>query len=125
MPQNSDLNFYNRLELEQPVLLPEEVAALEQMQYRGWKSKVLDATWAANEGPKGLEAALERLTTEASAAIDAGFQFLIISDRAAGLHLLKGQNPNNPNSGHLSASFLVQSGLRTHPSQFLEASCTS
>lgn len=78
---------YDRLELEQPVLLPEEVAALEQMHFRGWRCKVLDATWVASEGPTGLEAALERLSSEASAAIDAGYQYLVVSDRAAGVWL--------------------------------------
>lgn len=73
-----------RLELEQPLLLPEELAQLEAMSYRGWHTAVLDATWPAAEGPQGLQAALERIADDASRAIDAGYQFLVLSDRAAG-----------------------------------------
>ena len=37
-----------------------------------------------SEGAAGLEAALARIRAEASAAIDAGFQFIVLSDRAQG-----------------------------------------
>lgn len=66
------------------MLLPEEVRQLEAMTHRGWKTLVLDATWPAEEGTAGLEAALQRISEQASAAIDDGYQYLIISDRAAG-----------------------------------------
>lgn len=70
------------------MLLPEEVADLERMSFRGWKTKVLDGTWPASEGPGGLEEALERISSEASKAIDEGFQYLVISDRASGAQLM-------------------------------------
>ncbi len=54
------------------------------MDYRGWRSAALDATWPAAEGAAGLEAALDRICSEASAAIDDGVALLVLSDRAAG-----------------------------------------
>jgi hypothetical protein len=73
-----------RLELLQPILRPAELEAFKGMALRGWRTKVLDATWPAAEGPAGLEAALGRICQEASAAIEEGFQFLVLSDRAQG-----------------------------------------
>ena len=45
--------------------------------------QVIDATWAAAEGPSGLVAALSRIAEEAAQAIDDGFDFVVLSDRAA------------------------------------------
>lgn len=47
-------------------------------------AQVLDATWPVSEGAAGLESALARICTEATAAIDAGYQFIVLSDRAQG-----------------------------------------
>jgi glutamate synthase (NADPH/NADH) large chain/glutamate synthase (ferredoxin) len=44
----------------------------------------LDATFPADEGANGLAPALERLAAEAEAAMEAGAQILILSDRNAG-----------------------------------------
>ncbi len=66
------------------MLRPAELAALKRMDYRGWRSAVLDATWPAAEGAAGLEAALDRICSEASAAIEDGVALLVLSDRAAG-----------------------------------------
>lgn len=46
--------------------------------------QVLDATWAVSEGPDGMEAALDRICQEADQAIEEGYSYLIISDRATG-----------------------------------------
>ena len=51
---------------------------------RGWRAKTLDATWAVSEGPEGMQAALTRLCHEAMQAIQEGYSFLILSDRATG-----------------------------------------
>ncbi len=45
---------------------------------------MLDATWPLSEGAEGLEAALLRVCAEATAAIEAGHQFIVLSDRAQG-----------------------------------------
>jgi glutamate synthase (NADPH/NADH) len=48
----------------------------------GWTSRTLDATFALAEGSGGLEAALDRLAAEASAAVADGVACLVLSDRA-------------------------------------------
>ena len=68
----------------QPILRPAELQAFKNMQLRGWRTKTLDATWPAAEGAAGLEAALARVCKEATAAIEEGYQFLVLSDRAQG-----------------------------------------
>jgi glutamate synthase domain-containing protein 2/glutamate synthase domain-containing protein 1/glutamate synthase domain-containing protein 3 len=45
--------------------------------------RVLDATWPAGEGPRGLRAACRRLGEEAVAAVQAGAGVLVVSDAAA------------------------------------------
>ena len=73
-----------RLELEQPILRPPELEALKRLDFRGWRSAVIDATWPAAEGAPGLAAALGRMCEQATAAIESGAALLILSDRAAG-----------------------------------------
>lgn len=51
---------------------------------RTWKTKVIDATFSVDEGPGGLEAALDRLAAEAEKAVDEGHQLICLSDRNAG-----------------------------------------
>ena len=76
-----------RLELIQPILQPAELEALKRMSFRGWSTKVLDATWPISEGANGLRAALQRICDEATAAIDAGYEFIVLSDRNQGARL--------------------------------------
>ena len=78
-----------RLELEQPILRSPELEALKRLDFRGWRSAVIDATWPAAEGAAGLAAALARMCEQATAAIESGAALLILSDRAAGVWLLK------------------------------------
>ena len=76
-----------RLELIQPILRPAQLEALKRMSFRGWSTKVLDATWPVSEGANGLRAALQRICDEATAAIDAGYEFIVLSDRNQGEHV--------------------------------------
>ena len=73
----------HRLRLKSPLLTVEQMEALKAMDHRGWKSRVLDATYAVSEGADGLERALSRLAKEASAAVADGVACVVISDRAA------------------------------------------
>ncbi len=68
----------------QPILRPAEMEAFKNMNLRGWSTKVIDATWPVSEGVSGLETALQRICEEATAAIEAGYQFIVLSDRAQG-----------------------------------------
>jgi glutamate synthase (NADPH/NADH) large chain len=74
----------HRLLLPHPILTNEELAALRQMNHRGWRSKVIDITWPKEQGPEGLGAALDRICGEAERAIEEGYALIILSDRAIG-----------------------------------------
>nr|GMC64767.1 glutamate synthase 1 [NADH], chloroplastic isoform X1 [Ipomoea batatas] len=72
----------HRLSLKGPLLTIEEMEAIKKMNYRGWKSKVLDITYPKEQGSKGLEKTLDRICSEAHDAIKEGYSTLVLSDRA-------------------------------------------
>ena len=72
----------HRLRIPHPILTNEELAALRHIDYKGWKSRVIDITFPKAEGRAGLRKALLRLREEASQAIADGNSLIILSDRA-------------------------------------------
>src|SRR5689334_15672461 len=74
----------HQLIIGQPLLTTGELEKLRQVDHHVFRADTLDATFPVGEGPKGLRRALDRLCSEASAAIAAGDNILILSDRAAG-----------------------------------------
>src|SRR5690606_11169283 len=72
----------HRLRVPHPILTNEELAALRHIDYKGWKSCVIDITFPKADGHSGLRRALERLCSEASQAIADGCSLIILSDRA-------------------------------------------
>ncbi|ERN14138.1 hypothetical protein AMTRI_Chr01g134120 [Amborella trichopoda] len=72
----------HRLSLKGPLLSIDEMEAIKKMEYRGWCSKVLDITFSKDRGRKGLEETLDRICSEARAAIREGYTTLVLSDRA-------------------------------------------
>jgi hypothetical protein len=48
------------------------------------QTKVIDITFDAEEGPKGLSKVLDRICEEACRAARESYQFIILSDRNAG-----------------------------------------
>jgi glutamate synthase (NADPH/NADH) large chain len=72
----------HRLRVPHPILSNEELAAVKQMNYRGWRTKTIDITFAKGSGRNGLIAALDRICSEASAAIADGYSVIVLSDRA-------------------------------------------
>ena len=73
-----------RLLIPHPILSNEELAAIKQMNDRGWRSKTIDMTFAREQGPDGLKSALRRMCGEAERAIDEGFSLVVLSDRGTG-----------------------------------------
>jgi glutamate synthase (NADPH) large chain len=74
-----------RLEASQPVLMPEELAQLENIEAatKGqYKSLVLDITYDATLGKAGMASAIKALHEQAVKAVHAGINVLILSDRA-------------------------------------------
>ncbi len=74
----------HQLIIGQPLLTHGELEKLRQVDHHVFRADTLDATFPVSEGPAGLARAIARLCEEASAAIDAGDNILILSDRAAG-----------------------------------------
>ncbi|MFN3149453.1 glutamate synthase large subunit [Bremerella sp.] len=71
----------HRLLVPHPILTNEELAAFSHMDHRGWKTKVIDVTFARSEGTDGLVKALDRICAEAESAIDEGYSNIVLSDR--------------------------------------------
>jgi glutamate synthase (NADPH/NADH) large chain len=74
----------HRLLLPHPILTNEELAAIKHLDHRGWKTRLIDITWAKSEGGAGLPAALDRICSEAEQAIADGYSIVVLSDRAIG-----------------------------------------
>jgi glutamate synthase (NADPH/NADH) large chain len=74
-----------RLEVAQPILTNtdlEKIRGIERLIGGRFRTKTLDATWAAVEGANGLAPALDWLCNEAEDAVVEGHNILILSDRA-------------------------------------------
>ncbi|KVI07094.1 Aldolase-type TIM barrel [Cynara cardunculus var. scolymus] len=72
----------HRLSLKGPLLTIEEMESIKNMNYRGWRSKVLDITYPKELGRKGLEETLDRICSQAHDAIKEGYTTIVLSDRA-------------------------------------------
>ncbi len=66
------------LKLESPILNDEELAGIESS---GFKTKSLSALYQIATGPNGLKDAVSKLCAEATAAVKAGVEIIILSDR--------------------------------------------
>jgi glutamate synthase (NADPH) large chain len=73
-----------RLEVSQPILTDRDLEKIHAIEYLlpAFRTDTLDATWPAREGADGMALALERLCREATEAVQAGHNILILSDRA-------------------------------------------
>ena len=72
----------HRLRVAHPILTHEELAAIAQLDYRGWRSQIIDITFDRSSGAIGLLSTLGRICEEAESAVDAGINVLVLSDRA-------------------------------------------
>src|SRR3954463_15475268 len=73
----------HQLVISQPLLSGGELEKLRQVDHQVYEADTLDATFPAEEGPAGLEKAMERLCRQASELIASGDNVLIVPDRAA------------------------------------------
>ena len=83
----------HRLLVPHPILTNEELAALKQMDYRGWRTKTIDITYEreASDGlhsserqGAALREAVQRIAAEAEQAIADGYSLVVLSDRKLG-----------------------------------------
>src|SRR3546814_10655738 len=78
---------HKRLEISQPLLTDVDLAkirSVSQMLDGAFRTLTVDMTWPASEGADGLERAVERICHEATDAVLADQNILILSDRTAG-----------------------------------------
>ena len=76
---------HNRLEVTQPILTNTDLAKIREISAEigaAFRAHTIDATWPADQGAAGMEAAVERICREATDAVLADFNILILSDRA-------------------------------------------
>jgi glutamate synthase (NADPH/NADH) large chain len=102
-----------RLEVRQPILTNgdlEKIRAISEVGDGHFKSRILDTTWPAEQGPDGLKEALDTLCARAEAGVREGINIIILSDRRAGEH-------NIPMPSLLACAavhhHLIRQGLRT------------
>ncbi len=77
---------HKRLEVAQPVLTNDDLAKIRQVTDvldGAFRTATIDITWDAKQGPEGIERAVERICMEATEAVLADQNILILSDRAA------------------------------------------
>ncbi|MDR1876954.1 MAG: glutamate synthase large subunit, partial [Flavobacteriaceae bacterium] len=71
--------------LSYPIITNRELDLLENLDYKGFTSKVIPMTFAPDSGEtsQGLEKGLEELCKAAEKAVDGGSNYIILSDRSA------------------------------------------
>ncbi|TMJ14789.1 MAG: glutamate synthase large subunit, partial [Alphaproteobacteria bacterium] len=77
---------HKRLEVTQPILTNEDLEKIRSIQETldgAFRTVTLDATWPKGGNAQSLEAALQRLCWEATEAVLADINVLVLSDRAA------------------------------------------
>jgi glutamate synthase (NADPH/NADH) large chain len=80
-----DAGSHKRLEVSQPVLSNadlEKIRSISELLDGAFRTMTIDCTWPAAEGADGLEKAVERVCREATEAVLADSNILILSDRA-------------------------------------------
>ena len=71
----------HQLQLENPIITNAELRAIKDLDYRGLRTKTLDAVFPVEQHGAGLRDALESLCKSAEQAIDDGYSILVLSDR--------------------------------------------
>src|SRR3954463_2016089 len=82
-----DAGAHKRLEVVQPVLTNadvEKIRSISELVDGAFRTATIDCTWPASEGPEGLSNAVQRICLNATDAVLADNNILILSDRAVG-----------------------------------------
>ncbi|HEX2102446.1 MAG TPA: glutamate synthase large subunit [Solirubrobacteraceae bacterium] len=74
----------HQLVMDQPILRNQELETLRRVSTDVFRAHTIDITWPVAEGPDGMQARLANACDEAYDAIEAGYNILILSDRAVG-----------------------------------------
>jgi len=106
------------IKLDHPLLSNQELEKLRRIDQPGFKSATLPLLFPAAQGAAAMEKALEGLFTAADAAITAGSNLLILSDRGVDMHQVAIPALLAVSGLH---HHLVKSGTRTTVSLLLES----
>lgn len=74
----------HRIWLPNPILSIADIQVLKRMNYRGWRTAVIDMTFPLEEGIQGFHTGLARVCAEGELAARNGYKVLILSDRKGG-----------------------------------------
>src|SRR5438309_3803538 len=114
-----EVGTHHRLEVARPILTDRDLAKIRNIEHLvdHFKTDTLDITWPVAEGAGGIATALDRICTEATAAVEAGHNILILSDRAVSAERV-------PIPALLATSavhhHLIRQGLRTRTGIVIE-----
>ncbi len=67
--------------IKQPILTNRDLDILRHIDYKGFRTLTINAVFPIADGAAGVTAAIQRLCSEAEAAVDEHFNYVIISDR--------------------------------------------
>lgn len=70
------------VKLTSPILTNGEMETLRNLRYKGFKTITLPMLFEAEGGVQAMEGAISKLCKDAAKAVDAGYNYLIISDKA-------------------------------------------
>jgi glutamate synthase (NADPH/NADH) large chain len=108
-----EVGTHHRLEVSQPILTDsdlDKIRNIERLAGGRFNTDTLDITWLAADGPTALEPALDQICRDATEAVLAGHNILILSDRAV-------SSERAPIPALLATSavhhHLIREGLRT------------
>ena len=74
----------HRLCVPHPILSNTELDSIRDMDFRGWRSRVIDITFDKAGGKPEMHKTFDRICEEASGAIEDGYSLVILSDRNLG-----------------------------------------
>jgi len=107
-----------QLELEHPLLSNEELKLIKELDQPGFKTAVLDITFAKKEKAGSLASRMKELCVEAEKLVEEGINILVLSDRG-----VNGEKIAVPALLAVSGihHYLIEKGLRTKISLVLES----
>lgn len=69
------------VEAKSPILTNKEIDILQNLRYKGFRTKTISITFEVSEGVTGMEQTLNQICREAEEAVDQDYNYLILSDR--------------------------------------------
>ena len=75
------------VKLSSPILTNTEMETLRNLRYKGFKTITLPMLFEVSGGSQAMESAIASLCRDAARAVDAGYNYLIISDKRCRLSI--------------------------------------